>query len=73
MKSKSKFIIQGTIENKSCLNTRADPKTVIEPYPTLKIAHQDPKKVKNDPIGAPKSQNLPPKLSHIQKLELKES
>ena len=36
IKSKSKFIIGGTIENKNCSITCVDPKSVFEPYPDPK-------------------------------------
>ena len=39
MKSDSKVRMDGSIENKSW----ADPKTVFNPYPTLKISHYGPK------------------------------
>ena len=54
--------IEGTIENKSCLTTWVDIKTVIELYP-------DPKK---SPLGPQKDKNNP-KLSQIQMSEFRES
>ena len=32
-KSESKVRIDGNIDNKNCLTTRVDPKTIFEPYP----------------------------------------
>ena len=48
-KSKSKFLIKGTKENKNCSTTRVHPKTVFEPYPKPKNSLLEPQKVKNDP------------------------
>ena len=37
------------IENKSCLTTGVQPKTVFEPYPDFKNSSVGPQKVQNDP------------------------
>ena len=39
IKSKSNVRIEGDIENESCSTTWVDPKTVLNPTPTPKIAH----------------------------------
>ena len=41
---RSNFRIEGNIENESCSTTRVVPKTVLNPTPTPKIAHEGPKK-----------------------------
>ena len=49
IESKSNVRIERNKENESCSTTWVDPKSVVEPYPSLKNSPLGPQKVKNDP------------------------
>ena len=55
IESKSKVIVEGTIENKKLITTWVDPKTDLKPYPDPKNSQLGPQTFKNDPKNKSKS------------------